>query len=178
MDVIDLLTNDHAAVSALFGRFKRSSKPQTKQKLANEIIHELSVHAAVEENLVYPLMRVKLDNGSDKAHHAIEEHQEVKRLLADIEKLDPGDSEFDTTMEQVTESVRHHVAEEERDLLPELRSKTSPETRERLGTVVEKAKGLVPTHPHPLVPGTATAQLVAGPWASIIDHVRDVVNAA
>ena len=104
MDVIDLLTNDHAEVNALFGRFKQASKPETKQELATQIVHELSVHAAVEEQFVYPLMRAKLENGS------------------------------------------------------------------------EKAKGLVPTHPHPLVPGTATAQLVTGPWASIVDHVRDLVS--
>jgi hemerythrin superfamily protein len=175
MDVIDLLTNDHAEVNALFGRFKQSSKPETKQELAKEIVHELSVHAAVEENFVYPLMRAKLENGSEKANHAIEEHQQVKRLLADIEKLDAGSADFDKTMEKVTESVRHHVEEEEGELLPALRSNTSADTREKLGTLVEKAKSVVPTHPHPLVPGTATAQLLAGPWASIIDHVRDLV---
>jgi hypothetical protein len=54
---------------------------------------------------------------------------------------------------------------------------TDADTLERLGTVVEEAKKVVPTHPHPLVPGTATAQLVAGPWASIVDRVRDVVDA-
>jgi len=176
MDVIDLLTNDHAEVNALFGRYKRASKPGTKQELANEVVHELSVHAAVEEQFVYPLMRAKLQDGGKKADHAIEEHQEVKRLLADIEKLDPDKSDFDKTMEKVTESVRHHVAEEEGELFPDLRSNTSPDMREKLGTVVEKAKGLVPTHPHPLVPGTATAQLVTGPWASIVDHVRDLVS--
>lgn len=175
MDVIDLLTNDHAEVNALFGRFKQASKPETKQELANEIVHELSVHAAVEENFVYPLMRAKLDKGSEKANHAIEEHQEVKRLLADIEKLDPGNADFDKTMEKVTESVRHHVEEEEGELFPELRSNTSADVREKLGTLVEKAKSVVPTHPHPLVPGTATAQLLAGPWASIVDHIRDLV---
>ena len=175
MDVIDLLTNDHAAVNALFGRFKQASKPETKQELANEIVHELSVHAAVEENFVYPLMRAKLDNGSEKADHAIEEHGEVKRLLADIEKLDPDNADFDKKMEKVTESVRHHVEEEEGELFPELRSNTSPDTREKMGSLVEKAKSVVPTHPHPLVPGTATAQLLAGPWASIVDHVRDLV---
>ena len=40
---------------------------------------------------------------------------------------------------------------------------------------MEKAKSAVPTHPHPLVPGTAMAQLVAGPWASLVDHLRDLV---
>lgn len=177
MDFIDLLTNDHAEVNALFGRFKRASKPDTKKDLADEIVHELSVHAAVEENFVYPLMRVKLENGSQKANHAIEEHHEVKRLLADIEKLEPGKADFDNTMQKVSESVREHVVEEEGELFPELRSATSPDTRKKLGAVIENAKSLVPTHPHPLVPGTATAQLVAGPWASIVDHVRDLVNA-
>ena len=176
MDVIDLLTNDHAEVNGLFARFKQASKPDTKRELANEIVHGLSVHAAVEETFVYPLMRAKLENGSEKADHAIAEHAEAKRLLAEIEKLDPDKSDFDKTMEKVTESVRHHVAEEEGELFPELRSNTSPDMREKLGTVVEKAKGLVPTHPHPLVPGTATAQLVTGPWASIVDHVRDLVS--
>ena len=33
MDVIVLLTNDHAEVNGLFGRFKRASKPETKQEL-------------------------------------------------------------------------------------------------------------------------------------------------
>src|SRR5438270_11842509 len=176
MDVIDLLTNDHAEVNALFGRYKQASKPDTKQELANEVVHELSVHAAVEEQFVYPLMRAKLDDGGKKADHAIEEHQEVKRLLADIEKLDPDNADFDKKMAKVTESVQHHVQEEEGELFPELRQATEAGTREKVGSVVEKAKSLVPTHPHPLVPGTATAQLVAGPWASIVDHVRDLVS--
>ena len=176
MDVIDLLTNDHAEVNALFGRFKQASKPETKQELATQIVHELSVHAAVEEQFVYPLMRAKLENGSEKASHAIEEHAEVKRLLADIEKLDSDKADFDKKMAKVTESVQHHVQEEEGELFPELRTATQADTRERIGAVVEKAKSLVPTHPHPLVPGTATAQLVAGPWASIVDHVRDLVS--
>ena len=41
---------------------------------------------------------------------------------------------------------------------------------------VEQAKKVVPTHQHPLVPGTATAQLVAGPWAATVDKVRDLLG--
>jgi hypothetical protein len=61
-------------------------------------------------------------------------------------------------------------------MFPELRAETDESTREKVGTVAEKAKGLVPTHPHPLVPGTATAQLVAGPWAAVVDKVRDLLG--
>ncbi|HET6875358.1 MAG TPA: hemerythrin domain-containing protein [Acidimicrobiales bacterium] len=175
MDIIELLTNDHAEVNQLFGRFSRSSKPDTMAELAREIIHELSVHAAVEEQFVYPVVRSKVENGSALVDHGIEEHQEVKRLLSDLEKGDPADAGFARTMEKVIESVREHVSDEEGDVLPALRSATNAEFRSKLGSVVEQAKSVVPTHPHPLVPGTATAQLIAGPWASLVDHLRDLV---
>jgi hemerythrin superfamily protein len=175
MDIIDLLTNDHAEVNQLFGRFSQASKPETKDELAKDIIHDLSVHAAVEEQFVYPLVRKKVDGGDDLVDHGIEEHQEVKKLLADLEKLDPSDSEFATKMDKVISSVREHVSEEEDEVLPKLREATTADTREKVGAVVEKAKSLVPTHPHPMVPGTATAQMVAGPWASIMDHARDLL---
>ncbi len=61
-------------------------------------------------------------------------------------------------------------------MLPELRSATKEQTRKIIGSIASEAKQLVPTHPHPLVPGTASAQLAAGPWAIAIDKVRDVIS--
>src|SRR5437764_10120333 len=77
MDIIKLLTEDHAKVNQLFGRFSRSSKPATQDELAQEIIHELSVHAAVEETFVYPLLRARVEGGGELADRSIEEHQDV-----------------------------------------------------------------------------------------------------
>lgn len=176
MDVIELLTNDHREVDELFRRVNLSSKDESVEELTKQIVHELSVHAAVEEQFVYPLLRMKVEGGSDLANEAIEEHQEVKRLLADLEKLEAGSAEHRKTLDQVITSVRHHVEEEEGDVFPGLRAKVDEKTLERLGTVVEQAKKVVPTHPHPLVPGTASAQLVAGPWAAMVDKVRDLLS--
>jgi hemerythrin superfamily protein len=134
-----------------------------------------SIHAAIEEQFVYPLVRRKVDGGDELADHAIEEHQEVKSLLADIEKLSPEQADFAKKMEQVMSSVTEHVEEEEGDLLPKLKDVTAEDTRDKVGSLAEKAKSLVPTHPHPLVPGTATAQLIAGPWAGMVDRVRDLL---
>jgi hypothetical protein len=60
-------------------------------------------------------------------------------------------------------------------VLPKLRQATDAELRDKVGSVVEKAKSVVPTHPPPMVPGNAVAQLLAGPWASLVDHARDLV---
>jgi hemerythrin superfamily protein len=176
MNVIDLLSKDHAEVDELFRRVNLSEKPETIEDLTRQIVHELSVHAAVEEQFVYPLIRAKVDDGSELADEAIDEHQEAKRLLADLEKQEAGSAEHSKTMDELIAAIRHHVEEEEGEVFPKLRANVDEATLDKLGTVVEEAKKLVPTHPHPLVPGTATAQLVAGPWAAVVDKVRDAVG--
>lgn len=176
MNVIELLQRDHSEVDELFRRVNLSDKPESIDELTKQIVHDLSVHAAVEEQFVYPLIRAKVNGGSALADEAIEEHQQAKRLLADLEKLDAGSAEHSATMQELIESIRHHVEEEEGDLFPKLRAEVSEGTLDKMGALVEQAKKVVPTHPHPLVPGTATAQLLAGPWAAMADKVRDVLG--
>jgi hemerythrin superfamily protein len=176
MNVIQLLENDHREVDELFRRVNLSEKSDSLEELTKQIVHDLSVHAAVEEQFVYPLIRAKVDGGGAKADEAIEEHQQVKRLLADLEKLEAGSAQHGTTMQELIEAVRHHVEEEEGEVFPALRTAVDDSLLDKMGGLVEQAKKVVPTHPHPLVPGTATAQLVAGPWAATVDKVRDLLG--
>lgn len=175
MEITELLSNDHQEVDRLFDRYEATDDPAEQEEIARQVVHDLSVHAAVEEQFVYPLVRVELEGAA--ADHAIDEHQEIKQLLADLEKGEAGTAGHAQTMRKVASTVRHHVEEEEGSVFPRLRSETDEASREKLASIVDKAKGMVPTHPHPLVPGTATAQLVAGPWAAIIDKARDLAGA-
>src|SRR5438128_235751 len=53
MDALALLKKDHQTVEKLFARFeKRPSK-----EIADRFVRELSIHAAVEEQLFYPAVR-------------------------------------------------------------------------------------------------------------------------
>lgn len=176
MEITELLTNDHREVDELFRRYHLSEREDSIEDLTKDIVRSLSVHAAVEEIFVYPLVRGTVDGGGDDADHSIDEHQEVKLLLADLEKLDAGSADHRKTMEELIESVRHHVEEEESEIFPKLRDSASESVRDNVGKAVGEAKAVVPTHPHPLVPGNATAQLAAGPWAAAVDKVRDLVG--
>jgi len=60
-------------------------------------------------------------------------------------------------------------------VLPSLRAGVDAQRLERMGELFEQMKPMLPTHPHPLVPGTATAQLLAGPLASVADRIRDLL---
>lgn len=51
------------------------------------------------------------------------EHLVVKRLLADLEKMDPEHERFDAKVTVLIENVRHHVEEEEDELFPEVLEK-------------------------------------------------------
>jgi hemerythrin superfamily protein len=174
MDAITLIKHDHNEVEQLFRQYEAATAD--KGEVAGKIIRELSMHAAMEEQMLYPVVRYKVEGGEEIADHAIEEHQEIKRNLADLEKVDPNDGEFDARFRAAIESVRHHVEEEEGELLPKVEQAVDADRLEQMGELMEQAKKLLPTHPHPLVPGTATAQLLAGPWASIADRLRDFVG--
>jgi hemerythrin superfamily protein len=173
-DVISIIENDHREVEALFAAYSTATTSEEKDRLVDEIRLALAPHAAAEEILVYPAVRSAVDDGDDQASHAIDEHQEIKRLLAEVDKSAGGDR--DQTVRQLQEAVEHHVEEEEGSVLPSLRAGMDAERLERMGELFEQMKPMMPTHPHPLVPGTATAQLLAGPLASVADRIRDFVG--
>src|SRR5215204_3470351 len=175
-DVTTIIENDHREVDGLFAAHSAATTSEEKDRIVEQIRLALAPHAAAEEILVYPSVRRATKDGDDKAGHAIDEHKEIKRILAEVDKMSAGDTTRDQKIRELQQAVEHHVEEEERDVLPRLRAGMDAERLEQMGDLFQKMKPLLPTHPHPLVPGTATAQLLAGPLASVADHIRDFVD--
>ena len=125
-DFVTLLTEDHRKVEQLFKQFDETGDPE----VAKQIFLELSVHAMIEEELVYGLFSAKVDNKG--AAEARAEHQEAKDLILALEGMEPGSDEFVTTMTKLKTSVLHHVDEEENDVFPKM-LQALPETAELLG---------------------------------------------
>ena len=125
-DFVTLLTEDHRRVEQLFKQFDETGDPE----VATQIFLELSVHATIEEELVYGLYSAKVN--SKGAAEARQEHQEAKDLILALEGMEPGSDEFVTTMTKLKTSVLHHVDEEENKFFPEL-VQALPETVEILG---------------------------------------------
>ena len=59
-------------------------------------------------------------------------------MLRSLLAQQPGDPGYDGTLAALTAELRHHVEEEEEDLLPVLQEKSSPEELERLGQRFER----------------------------------------
>ena len=176
MNAVELLTNDHRTVDELFDRYLAGGDAKGKKGIVEEIIRELSIHASIEEQILYPGIRSVLPDGDSLADEAIDEHKEVKELLADLDRMDPSDSDFDTKVRRVIEDVRHHAEEEEREMFPKLRAAVSKKRLDEMGKAMERAKSAAPTRPHPRAPARPPGNLVAGPLAAVVDRVRDAVS--
>ena len=151
MDAIALLKADHADVEKLFKRFEslgpRAKK--TKQDIAKKTIEALSKHAAVEEQLLYPIVRERMPEEDDLVLEALEEHHVAKWVLSELDGLTPDDERFDAKYTVLAESVRHHIEEEEGELFPKLRKEFTESELDGLGQRLAEAKKTAPAKPHP-----------------------------
>ena len=112
-DAIALLKQDHRTVEELFAQFEKASGEGRKQKLAEQICLELSVHAAIEEEIFYPACEGKVEE--DLLKEAYVEHDGAKVLIAEIEAGDgQSDDYFDAKVKVLQEQIEHHVEEEEK----------------------------------------------------------------
>ncbi len=113
-DAVALLKEDHRKVEDLFAEFEKASGDGRKQKLAEEICLELSVHAMIEEEIFYPACEGKVEE--DLLKEAYVEHDGAKVLIGEILAGEPSDEFYDAKVTVLQEQIEHHVEEEEKRL--------------------------------------------------------------
>jgi hemerythrin superfamily protein len=118
-DAVEILRQDHRKVQELFEQFEQSEDRGTKKRIAETALAELQVHAAIEEELFYPIVREKI-NEEEKVDEAEEEHHVAKLLISELQKMKPGNDHFEAKFKVLAESVKHHIQEEESSVIPEV----------------------------------------------------------
>ena len=174
MDAIAMLREDHRNVERLFKRFEKAGPDAHKAKrdVVDRIIEELSVHAAIEEQVFYPNVREAVSEVEDSVLESLEEHHIVKWTLSELEGLPPDHERFEPKVTVLIESVRHHVDEEEQEMFPIVRKALGRKRLGEIGEAMAKARKTAPTRPHPRAPDTPPGNLVAGAVAGAADKVR------
>ena len=140
MDALELLKQDHQTVKSLFDQIDDAEDAKQRKRLFDRINTELNIHAHIEETVFYPEMQ-KIDELKEMVEEALEEHQEVKTLLEEMEGLDSENEQFSASLEELIENVEHHVAEEEDEMFPKVREQCDQAMLDRLGDQLESAKG-------------------------------------
>jgi hemerythrin superfamily protein len=119
-DGVSDLMRDHRTVEQLFKDFEESKEGGSgKQAIVAEIIQELRVHMAIEEEIFYPTAREFVE--ADMVNEAVVEHQGAKDLMDQLEAMEASDEMYDAKVKVLQEQVEHHVEEEEGEFFPECR---------------------------------------------------------
>jgi hemerythrin-like domain-containing protein len=118
----DMLRKDHKKVKDLFKKFEKTTKSQEKEQIVETALMELEIHAELEEKLIYPAIRPKLKD-EDLMDEALEEHHVVHAVIAELKKMKPGDERYDAKFTVLGELCKHHIKEEEEEMLPKAEKK-------------------------------------------------------
>lgn len=142
-DAIELLMEDHKRVQKLFKDFEKIEREDEEsiRDVVETAIAELQVHSMLEEELFYPAVRAQIDDdeGEDLLNEAEVEHEAVDELIAKLQELEAGDAMYSAYFTVLTEYVKHHVKEEEKELFPRVKKLTELDL-EQLGRDMQKRR--------------------------------------
>ena len=144
-DVFEMLKTDHRHVQDLFTRFEDADK-RTRASIADETLTALEVHAALEEELVYPAIAEVIDD-EETINEAKEEHHVAKLLIKELRKMDAEEEGFATKFKVLGELVSHHIEEEEGEVFPQAQEggfepeSISEEVSKRKAKLMQKYEG-------------------------------------
>ncbi|MDM0010575.1 hemerythrin domain-containing protein [Variovorax sp. J22G73] len=112
----NMIRVDHTHVLSTFHQYKPEAPLRVRQALVNTICTALEIHAQLEEEIFYPAVRQAV--GTELIGENLEEHQEMKRLIALLRRMEPSARDYDQTLMTLMRDVIHHVADEETIVLP------------------------------------------------------------
>ncbi|ATQ76570.1 cation-binding protein [Massilia violaceinigra] len=116
--VTDMIRFDHSHVLVTFHQYTTAARPSVKKALAETICDALEIHATLEEEVFYPVLR-RLNGTEPVIQKSQPEHDEMRRLIAELRATGPTDRRHDQLLHELMRDVMHHVADEETMLLPE-----------------------------------------------------------
>jgi hemerythrin superfamily protein len=137
-DVVDVLTEQHNRIEALFYEIAVATDDR-RQAVWGELVDLLSVHEAAEDEVVHPLACAAIAGGFDVVRDLLDEERKIKQLL--VRLIDAGvDSDgFDDAVVELRDAVLAHARNEERFEFPQLRDRLPAEQLRQLASAVRPA---------------------------------------
>jgi hemerythrin superfamily protein len=175
-DVVDLLLDQHRVIRELCDEIS-SAAVADREEPFRSLLRLLAVHEAVEEELVHPYVKRRVEGAKAAVADRVEEEREVNRMLLALDALGPTDPGFEPLFTRFRTALLAHADKEESSEFAGLRSATRPAERTAMAAALRVASVLAPTHPHPGNESAPRAFLVGTPMA-MIDRARDLLRDA
>jgi hemerythrin superfamily protein len=153
-DVVPLIRTQHRELEDLLEQAQQEDTDTLA--LLRRVAGLLGPHSAAEEAFVYPRIAELQEDEADEVHDGTAEHHHAEALLAELLAGRLGEPGYDGKLAALVGELKHHVEEEETELLPVLSEKASDEERERLGERFAAQTGRSEVRPDQTVSGSAS----------------------
>jgi hypothetical protein len=157
-DMFDVLAENHEEIRQMLAELDKGPTAATgasedqlmlRKMMTEELIIEESKHEEIELTCLWPAVREHVPGGDVLADRAICQELEIIALLAELDKLDASQPEFEDLLGRFTRAGREHFDFEEQHVWPRLCSALPPKAAGELGRKIVLAKQAVPALPHP-----------------------------
>jgi hemerythrin superfamily protein len=130
-DIVEVIKAQHRQVDALLDQAAQEGADTAS--LLQQAARLLIPHSEAEEDFVYPAIRQKASEAGEEVQDGVAEHHQIEEMLQNLLRGKPGEPGYDGTLAAITGELRHHVQEEEEELLPLLAQHSSAEERDEMG---------------------------------------------
>lgn len=145
-EILTQLKDDHKRVKKAyrdFQKFDSHNDPNACQAIVQQVLDALTVHAALEEELLYPAARDVIED-KGLIDEAEIEHESIHTLIDQLRSMSPDDDKYTARFTVLCEYVLHHVKEEEREMFPQL-ERVGLEWESIAAEMKERREELTPT---------------------------------
>jgi hemerythrin superfamily protein len=174
-DVVSFLKSQHQDIKAMLEKVL-STSGTAREKAFFDLRRTIAVHETAEEEIVHPAARKILPNGNAIVEARLHEENQGKQALANLEKLEVNSAAFEERFKDFQKAVLAHAEAEEKEEFEKLGNSLEPARLESMRKAVELAESVAPTRPHPGIESQA-ANILSGPFASMVDRTRDAFSA-
>ena len=130
-----------AKANELFTKLSDTSEGavKTRERLFTELKTELELHASLEEQHLFPVLRRNAET-KELVADAIKDNKELRAKLGELEAMPKNDAAFPERLKELQKTFRQHARDEKRELLPSVQRALS---EEQVQGVAEKIKASV-----------------------------------
>jgi hemerythrin superfamily protein len=142
MDITDLVLNDHHRQRQEFAVLDDVDPTDTLRLAAvwGDLANFLELHAAAEEEVLYPEVLKHSDPVGEETKDAIGDHNKIRDAIAAAMQAEVASEAWWDAVGRARAENTEHMGEEEDDVLPPFRRRAPLELRAELGIAFEAAK--------------------------------------
>ena len=157
-DVFEVLATDHEEIRQVLAELEKGPTAATgacedqlmlRKMMTEELIVEEAKHAETERTYLWPAVGEHVPGGGQLADRAIWQQLEIGELLAELDRLDASDPEFEEFLDAFTRAGRAHFDFEERHVWPRLRAVLTMKAASELGRKILQGRQAAAGLSHP-----------------------------